>query len=136
MSDKQTERTSPITDEAVLAANAYFYDAMETADLDLMGWLWGHGAELSCAHPGRTPLRGRKQVMESWRMILGPGSHTHVIATDITLVRRNDIAWVSVSENLLSDDGAGVATAINLFEHDGERWRLILHHAAPVYAGP
>ncbi len=136
MSDDETRATSPISDDAVLAANRLFYEALEAADLDLMGWLWGHGGDLSCAHPGHPPVWGRKEVMGSWRSVLAHGGWTHVIATDITLVRREGLAWVTANENLLAEDGAGVASALNLFEHDGERWRLIVHHAAPVYAGP
>ena len=42
------------------------------------------------------------------------------------------IAWVTAIENMLSGENTGAAAALNIFEHDGERWRMVVHHAAPV----
>ena len=60
------------------------------------------------------------------------GGNPQVIITGERLVRRQTIGWVTITENMLADGQTGAATAINVFEHDGERWRMLAHHAAPV----
>ncbi len=123
-----------LTDEAVSAVNARFYRALETGDLDLMIELWDHGSEASCAHPGRPPLVGWPAIESSWRAIFAARGNPQIIVTEERVVRRGSTAWVTAAENMISGGHAGAATAINVFHHDGRRWRMVAHHAAPVIA--
>ncbi|MEM9565242.1 MAG: nuclear transport factor 2 family protein [Actinomycetota bacterium] len=123
-----------LTDEAVSRANARFYDALERADLDEMHRVWVHTDEAICAHPGRTPLLGWDSVWASWEAILGSGGNPQIILTEERIDRRGPIAWVTAIENMISGENTGAAAALNIFHHDGEDWRMVVHHAAPVLA--
>lgn len=117
---------------AVREANNRFYDALERGDMGLMSEVWVRSEDLVCAHPGRVPLRGWDQVMASWEAILGSGGNPQVIITEEEVTLRDDVAWVTATENMISGGHTGAATALNVFEYDGERWRMVVHHAAPV----
>jgi ketosteroid isomerase-like protein len=124
--------TGDLSDDGVRAANAQFYEALEQADLERMDDIWVKTDEAICAHPGRTPLRGWADVWASWEAILSSGGNPQVIITEEHITRRGSVAWVTATENMISDGHTGAATALNVFEHDGRRWRMIIHHAAPV----
>ncbi len=126
--------TVDLEEQAVRAANARFYEALESADLALMEDVWVRSDDAVCAHPGRTPLRGWDEVWRSWEAILGSGGNPQVITTEEVVTIRGDTAWVTVTENMISGGQTGAAAALNIFEHDGERWRMVVHHAAPVLA--
>ena len=134
MSNPTDADPAPTEDQEILAANALFYHALETADLGQMEALWGDGDDVTCAHPGRGPLRGRRAVIESWAMIFGAGGNPQIIVTDTRVSRRGPVAWVTVTENLLSEGHAGAATAVNIFATDGDRWQIVAHHAGPIMA--
>lgn len=121
-------------DAALAAANASFYHALETGDLDLMDRLWSDSDDVSCAHPGRAPIVGAAPVRASWAAIFAAGGNPQVIATEERLIRRGTVGWVTITENLISGVHTGAASAINVFEYDGDRWRMVAHHAAPVFA--
>ncbi len=118
--------------ETLLAANADFYRALETADIDLMTSLWQHSSDVSCAHPGRAALLGWGEVLASWKSIFSFGGNPQIIATEERVVQRGQVGWITLTENMISDGHTGAATAVNIFEHDGQRWRVISHHAGPV----
>lgn len=120
--------------EAVSAANARFYRALEAADLELMQDVWLRTDDAVCAHPGRTPLRGWDAVWHSWEAILSSGGNPQIITTEEEVTLRGTVAWVTVTENMISGGQTGAAAAINVFEHDGDQWRMVVHHAAPVLA--
>ncbi len=123
-----------LSDEGVRAANAQFYEALEQADLEKMQDIWAKGDDAVCAHPGRTPLRGWGEVWASWDAILSSGGNPQVIITEEEVTRRGPLAWVTATENMISDGHTGAASALNVFEHDGQRWYLVVHHAGPVLA--
>ena len=129
-----TEQPGDLSDEAVSEANGRFYDALERADLEQMRDVWVHSDAAMCAHPGRTPLIGWDDVWASWEAILGSGGNPQVILTEERIDRRGALAWVTAIENMLAGEHTGAAAALNIFEHDGERWRMVVHHAAPVLA--
>ncbi len=119
--------------DTLLAANADFYRALETADLDLMMSLWRHTGDVSCAHPGRPALRGWDDVLASWESIFSYGGNPQIIATEERVVLRGPVGWVTLTENMISDGHTGAATAVNIFEYDDDqKWRLLAHHAGPV----
>jgi hypothetical protein len=121
-----------LSDDGVLAANARFYQALEQGDLDLMADVWVHGDDALCGHPGRVPLVGWDDVWASWEAILSSGGNPQIIITEERVSRRGPIAWVTAVENMISGGHTGAAAALNVFEHDGDRWLMVVHHAAPV----
>jgi ketosteroid isomerase-like protein len=124
--------TVELSDSGVLEANARFYDALERADLEQMRDVWMQTDDAVCAHPGRTPLRGWAAVGESWDAILSSGGNPQIILTEEVVTRRGAVAWVTATENMISGGHTGAATALNVFEHDGTRWRMVVHNAGPV----
>jgi ketosteroid isomerase-like protein len=123
--------------EAVLAANQAFYDAFEARDLDAMSDLWAHDERVSCVHPGWTELRGWAAVAASWAALFGGSQQLQFIVTDPHVVLAGDVAWVTCDENLLSGEGSATVASLNLFARDPDgRWRMLVHHGAPVMSGP
>ncbi len=144
-------RTRADLADAVLAANAGFYTAIETADVDLMESLWLPGDETVCVHPGSEPLRGTPSILRSWTVVMANLPYVQFFLTDVAVSVRGDVATVYCSENVLSaPDGTAVesfaggrAVATNVFVRTasgaGAVWRLWAHHASPVLdagAGP
>ena len=121
-----------LSDDGVRAANAEFYEALEQADLELMAQVWERSDDAVCAHPGRAPLRGWGDVWASWEAILSSGGNPQIIITEEQVTRRGPLAWVTAIENMISQGHTGAAAALNVFQHDGDRWRMVVHHAAPV----
>lgn len=130
-SDTEATEPGPV-DGAVSAANTAFYDALEQGDIERMADLWGRTHDVLCAHPGRIPLRGWTDVVASWRAIFRAGGNPQIIVTDEQVSVRGDVAWVTVTENMLSEGAAGAASALNIFHHGGDRWLMVAHHAGPV----
>jgi ketosteroid isomerase-like protein len=118
----------------VLDANREFYEAFETRDLDRMSGIWAHDERVSCVHPGWTALRGWAAVASSWAAMFNGPQQLQFIVTEAEVVVSGDLAWVTCVENLLADDGSATIAALNIFERDENRWRMLAHHGAPVMA--
>lgn len=118
----------------MLQANTRFYEALESANTEAMTAVWSHADDVTCAHPGRTPLRGWDQVEASWQAIFGAGGNPQIIVTEVHVSMRGRLAWVTVTENLLALEHAGAATALNIFEQRDSGWLMVAHHSGPVMA--
>lgn len=131
----------------VEAANAAFYAAFETADLDGMRDLWLDDAETLCVHPGALPVRGTPAISRSWALIMANTPYIQFFLTDVEVsVLRSedrDVASVTCTENVLTADehtdqdsfGGAKAVATNVFVRTPDGWRLWIHHASPVLSG-
>lgn len=131
---------------AVEAANQAFYDAVESSDLDALESvvLTGPLAEsVTVVHPGWPVLRGRREVMRSYALIMANTEYIQFFLTDVEVAVDGDTALVSCTENILTggpaeDDGSagslvgGLVVATNVFRRTPEGWRLWVHHASPV----
>ena len=126
-------------DADVLEANARFYRAFEALDIAEMDRVWAHGDHVKCVHPGWPLLTGWEAVRESWESIFTNTEEMRFTLSNVSAVVGGDLAWVTCTENILSEVGGRVSVtailATNLFERDGARWRLIHHHASHVLAG-
>jgi ketosteroid isomerase-like protein len=117
----------------VLAANRAFYDAFEARDIDAMSDVWEHSDRTACTHPGWQTLRGWASVSSSWFALFQGSNPLQFILTNDYVDVEGATAWVTVDENLISEGGTGgTVAATNVFVHDGERWRLVVHHGSPV----
>ncbi len=121
---------------AVLDANSAFYEAFEARDLDAMSEVWEHSDRVSCTHPGWTTLHGWGAVSGSFLVLFRSAGSLQFILTNLATVVAGDVAWVTVDENLLGDQGGGTVAALNLFARDGDdgRWRMVVHQGSPVAA--
>jgi ketosteroid isomerase-like protein len=112
----------------VIAANAAFYEAFAARDVDAMGALWSRSAPVVCIHPGWAPLRGRENVLESFRGIFANPRGPTVRASRATAHVLGDTAFVICFETV----GGARLVATNLYAREGAAWKLVHHHAGPV----
>ncbi len=115
-------------------ANARFYRAFEALDVRQMDHVWAHGEHVRCVHPGWPLLCGWDAVRASWERIFENTEEMRFTLGGVSVHVGGDLAWVTCTENILSEvDGRVSVTAIlatNLFERDDEGWRLVHHHAS------
>ncbi len=130
-------------DDDVRAANAAFYAAFEERDLDAMSEVWEHSDRISVTHPGWPRLEGWARVVASWETIFANTPYIQFVLTDETVAVADGVAWVTVDENILQSQGSGDGSsdmelsgasvvATNVFAHDGDRWRMVVHHGSGV----
>lgn len=127
----------PTADEAkVLATNASFYRAFEQLDLDAMAAVWLHTVYVECVHPGWDRLTGWEPILASWAAIFRNTGTMRFKLSEVRVVVRGDLAWVSLEENLTSQVGgqfsAAKVLAINVFERNHGGWALVVHQASPA----
>jgi ketosteroid isomerase-like protein len=103
--------------------------------MDAMSEVWEHSDRVACTHPGWQTLHGWGAVSASWFALFGGPQRLQFILTNDSVAVEGDTAWVTVDENLISERVGGTVATVNVFVHDGERWRMVLHHGSPV-AGP
>jgi ketosteroid isomerase-like protein len=115
-------------------ANARFYRAFETLDIAEMDQVWAHGDHARCVHPGWPLLSGWDAVRTSWETIFANTEEMRFTLTDVNVNVRGALAWVTCTENILSEvQGRVTVTSIlatNLFERGADGWRLVHHHAS------
>lgn len=124
----------------VLAAHAAFYEAFERADFDAMQDLWADDEGVVCVHPATEPIRGRRDVMRSWMVLMANSPYIQFFLTDVEAFVVDDLASVTCTENVLSANqdtplgafAGGHAAATNVFRRTEAGWRLWVHHASPV----
>ena len=125
--------------DEVVEANARFYRAFEALDIAEMDRVWAHGEHVKCVHPGWPLLTGWEAVRESWATIFENTAEMRFTLSNVKPTVGDDLAWVTCTENILSDVGGRVSVtailATNLFERDGAEWRLVHHHASHVLGG-
>ncbi len=113
----------------VLDANTRFYAAFAARDLAAMEALWAREAPVACVHPGWDALRGREEVMSSWRAILS-GNPPRVACTAASAHVAGGAAFVVCQERL---PGGPRLVATNFFVREGGAWRLCHHQAGPLH---
>jgi ketosteroid isomerase-like protein len=124
--------------DGVEEANARFYRAFETLDLEVMESVWAHREHVKCIHPGWPLLCGWDAVRASWEAIFKNTGEIQFTLSDVRVSGHGDVAWVTCTENILSEvkDRISVTSvlATNVFERDGEEWRMVHHHASHIFA--
>jgi SnoaL-like domain len=127
---------SPEETEAVHQANARFYRALETLDMQAMDELWLHSPSAHCVHPGWEAVVGWDAVRASWERIFANTSWMRVTPTGIRVEILGPVAVVTCTESITAKSeeevGLAVASATNLFLRTPAGWRLFHHHASPA----
>jgi ketosteroid isomerase-like protein len=116
----------------ILDANAAFYAAFAARDLSALEDLWARAEPVACVHPGWNALRGREEVMASWRAILS-GDAPAIRCTAATAHVAGGAAFVVCQERI---PGGPALIATNFFVREGGSWRICHHHAGPLYQTP
>src|SRR5262249_50109904 len=98
-----TEREAPpraSSREAILAANAGFYQAFEALDLERMGRVWSEAMPISCIHPGWALVSGRAAVLASWAGIFRGTEKIRFELREPEVFVAGQVAWVVLVEVL------------------------------------
>lgn len=114
--------------DAVLAANEEFYRAFNDGDADALEAVWATEAAVACIHPGWPILRGRDQVLASWRTILSGPDSPSIQCSEAQVEVLGDTAYVTCVETL----AGGSLVATNLFVREHGEWRILHHQAGAV----
>jgi len=122
----------------VLEVNANFYRAFESLDIQQMAAVWARGDHVRCVHPGWSLLSGWEAVKASWELIFSNTKEIRFTLTDVRVQIRGTVAWVILTENLLSqvqqDVTATSILATNIYEKTNGAWQLVHHHASHVFS--
>ena len=101
--------------------------------------VWSHGAHVKCVHPGWPLLLWWEAVRDSWKTIFQNTEEMRFTLSDIQVVATAELAWVTCTENILSEVRGRISVtsvlATNLFERGPGGWRMIHHHASHVLSG-
>jgi ketosteroid isomerase-like protein len=112
----------------VLDANSAFYRAFAARDLEAMDALWSRQKPVMCVHPGWDALRGRDEVMQSWRAILTGDESPKIGCSHAFAQVHGDVALVVCREHI----PGGQLVATNVFVREGGAWHLVHHQASPL----
>jgi ketosteroid isomerase-like protein len=128
---------TPDDDSAeVEEANARFYRAFENLDLPEMDLIWAHTDYVRCIHPGWGLLSGWEAVRQSWEALFKDSREMRFSLSDVTACVDGNLAWVTCTENILSEARGTVSVtsvlATNVFERQAGDWRLVHHHASHI----
>ena len=119
-------------------ANARFYRAFESLDLAEMDRMWAHDEHVRCIHPGWCQLDGWDAVRQSWEAIFRGSEEMRFSIGRVDARVSGDLAWVTCTENILSDTRGQLTVttllATNVFERRGDEWLMVHHHASHVLA--
>ena len=122
----------------VLEVNANFYRAFESLDIQRMAAVWARGDHVRCVHPGWSLLSGWEAVKASWELIFSNTKEIRFTLTDVRVQIRGTMAWVILTENLLSqvqqDVTATSILATNIYEKTNGAWQMVHHHASHVFS--
>ena len=127
-------------EKEVTKANERFYSAFESLDIKQMEQVWAKKTDVQCGHPGWRILRGWDAVMESWRRIFENTPAIQFMLTEVSVEVRDNLAWVTLYENLNSSlEGQNLSATVlttNIFHKDADGWRLLHHHGSTVSQPP
>ena len=126
--------------DRAITANEKFYKAFNARDLSAMKEIWSSHQNVTCVHPGWSPLNGFEPIIDSWQGIFKNSGNMDIQISDINMLTSNDLAWVSCVEKLYTIASHGVLASkvfsTNLFKLNQDGWKMIMHHASPMPAMP
>ena len=112
--------------EQVSFVNEAFYLAFESKDLSAMEHIWADQDDMYCLHPGWYPLRGRKQILESWARILSNDAQPQISfdSPQFMQIASNSVAVICFErgpqQNLI---------ATNIYQSNDGRFQMIFHQS-------
>lgn len=118
-------------------AEANFYEALQSSDLERLMACWADEDEVFCVHPGGPRLVGLGAIRAAFDAMFSNGS----LRIQPEAVRKIDSlasAVHSVREriDILTEEGPVTAfvLATNVYLKTAQGWRMVAHHASPGVA--
>lgn len=114
-------------------AEAAFYEALETGDIDAMMEVWADDEEVVCVHPGGPRLAGYEEVLKSWAQIFASGQRLRIQPSHQVVLSGMMITVHSVHENIVvqgEQRPSAPVVATNAYLRTASGWRMIVHHAS------
>lgn len=117
---------------------ATFYEALQSADIELLMSCWAQDDDIVCVHPGGPRLLGSGAIRAAFEAMFSHGP-LHVRPVQVHRVLALGSAVHSVAERLevALPDGRhqAVVMATNVYHKAPEGWRMVAHHASPGAVG-
>jgi len=116
-------------------AEAAFYEALESGNLDAMMEVWAKDQEIVCVHPGGERLVGYEGVRAGWAQIMASGQRIRVSLSDQTVLSGMMLVVHSLHENISIQGGRRPSVPVvvtNAYLRTDNGWRMIVHHASPA----
>jgi ketosteroid isomerase-like protein len=118
-------------------AEAAFYEAFTSGDLDAMMAVWADDDDIYCVHPNGARASGVEEVRESWRRIFASGQSLRFQIRDEQCTQHMMLAVHSVYEHITVAGDPRQASAViatNVYVRTARGWRMLAHHASPAPA--
>src|SRR5579883_2586372 len=98
-------------------------------DFEAMRSVWSSASVISCIHPNNSLIRGRDEVLASWREIFHATTQIHFQLRDVHAFVTNDTAWVVLTETIEARHGEAMVRAstqaTNVFVREEGEWKLV-----------
>jgi uncharacterized protein (TIGR02246 family) len=117
-----------------LDAEAAFYEAFESKDVDAMMSVWANSSDVVCIHPMGPNLSGSDSVRDSWQTLFDNGPNLTFNVDTIQYVEDDNTAVHVVRQNITVNDDAHnmpVIIATNVYRKSDDGWQMVLHHSSP-----
>ncbi|HHB11611.1 MAG TPA: DUF4440 domain-containing protein [Chromatiales bacterium] len=113
-------------------AEAAFYRAFESTDLEAMMRVWYRDEAIVCIHPGGPRLEGPEEVRSGWKAVFDSGQRLRFSLRD-QIRTRDALLSIHLVKEYVHVSGVlrGVVLATNVYQQVGGGWYMILHHASP-----
>jgi hypothetical protein len=114
-------------------AEAAFYTAFESKNIDDMMQVWSSDSTIECIHPMGNRLVGRQAIEDSWRRVFMNESDLVFKVEGAHYMQSSMIAVHVVSEKIALARKPGTPTTViatNVYQLTDQGWKMVLHHAS------
>ena len=119
-------------------AEAQFYEALQTGDIDKLMAVWADEDEVVCVHPGGERLIGQAAIRASFESIFSQ-SAVPVEPERVRWLQQASFAVHHMTERVkvVTNEGPQTAWALatNVYVKTPLGWRMLAHHASPGQLG-
>lgn len=113
-----------------------FYDALTRGDLDAMMHVWSEDEEVICVMPGGSRAVGLAAIREAWRQLFASEARLTVRLSHAAISHTRTLSVHSVLEHVSlpqSEQRVSPMIATNVFSLGPHGWRMLMHHASPIF---
>lgn len=75
-------------------------------------------------------VAGRENVLEGWKMIFRGKQGMQIRISNVRVVTSGAMGFVTCEEHVGTDDRKGNVIVTNVFEKQGETWKMVHHHGS------